>query len=148
MRRLAATVTIITGGPPEQRGGFAATAVCSVSTEPPALLVCVNRKASLHGSLTMGRQFCVNLLHDQHSELSNVFGGKVPPAERFNYGTWDHDESGTAYLSDAQANVFCVVDALMAYGTHTIVVGKVRHVRLHGAVAPLVYSDGKFVGIA
>ena len=148
MRRLAATVTIVTGGPPEQRGGFAATAVCSVSTEPPALLVCVNRKASLHDSLTMGRLFCVNLLHDQHGELSSVFGGKVPSADRFNYGTWDHDDAGTAYLSDAQANVFCVVDALMAYGTHTIVVGKVQHVRLHGEVAPLVYSDGKFVGIA
>ena len=148
MRRLAATVTIITGGPPEQRGGFAATAVCSVTTEPPAVLVCVNRKASLHDSLSMGSLFCVNLLHDQHGELSSVFGGKVPPAERFNYGTWDHDDSGTAYLSDAQANVFCVVDALMAYGTHTIVVGKVHHVRLHGEVAPLVYSDGKFVGIA
>ncbi len=147
MRRLAATVTIVTGGSAEQRGGFAATAVCSVSADPPALLVCVNRSASLHDSLVMGSPFCVNLLHGQHTELSSVFGGKVAPAERFSYGAWQHDEDGIAYLDDAQANLFCVVDASMAYGTHTIVVGRVRRVRMHGDIAPLVYSDGRLIAI-
>ena len=147
MRRLAATVTIVTGGPPDQRGGFAATAVCSVTTDPPALLVCVNQAASLHDSLTMGHAFCVNLLHGSHAELSSIFGGRVAPSQRFEHGDWAHDEHGVAYLSDAQANVFCVVDALMAYGTHTIVVGKVTHVRLHGEIAPLIYSDGRFIAI-
>jgi flavin reductase (DIM6/NTAB) family NADH-FMN oxidoreductase RutF len=147
MRRLAATVTIVTGGPEGNRGGFAATAVCSVSADPPALLVCVNRAASLHASLTMGSLFCVNLLHGQHTELSHVFGGKVVPEERFNFGSWDHDPDGVPFLTDAQANVFCTVDALMPYGTHTIVVGKVHHVRLHGEIAPLIYSDGRFIAI-
>ncbi len=147
MRRLAATVTIVTGGPEGKRGGFAATAVCSVSADPPALLVCVNRSASLHAHLTMGSLFCVNLLHGQHTELSHVFGGKVVPEERFNFGHWEHDADGIPYLVDAQANVFCTVDALMPYGTHTIVVGRVHEVRLHGDIAPLVYADGKFIAI-
>jgi flavin reductase (DIM6/NTAB) family NADH-FMN oxidoreductase RutF len=147
MRRLAATVTIVTGGQPGHHGGFAATAVCSVSADPPALLVCVNRSASLHASLTMGSLFCVNLLHGAHTELSQVFGGKVVPEERFKFGDWDHDADNIPYLLDAQANVFCAVDALMPYGTHTIVVGKVRHVRLHGEIAPLIYSDGRFIAI-
>jgi flavin reductase (DIM6/NTAB) family NADH-FMN oxidoreductase RutF len=147
MRRLAATVTIVTGGPPGNHGGFAATAVCSVSADPPALLVCVNRSASLHASLTMGSLFCVNLLQGAHTELSQVFGGKVVPEERFKFGDWDHDADNIPYLLDAQANVFCAVDALMPYGTHTIVVGKVRHVRLHGEIAPLIYSDGRFIAI-
>jgi flavin reductase (DIM6/NTAB) family NADH-FMN oxidoreductase RutF len=147
MRRLAATVTIVSGGQAGAQTGFAATAVCSVTTDPPALLVCVNQAASLHGSLTMGSLFCVNLLHGAHTELSHVFGGRVVPEERLNFGNWDHDADGIAYLTDAQANVFCVVDALMAYGTHTIVVGKVRHVRLHGDIAPLIYSDGRFISI-
>ena len=147
MRRLAATVTIVTGGTPDQRGGFAATAVCSVTTDPPALLVCVNQAASLHDSLTMGHHFCVNLLHGSHAELSSIFGGGVASDRRFEHGDWAHDADGVAYLSDAQANVFCVVDALMPYGTHTIVVGKVTHVRLHGEIAPLIYSDGRFIAI-
>lgn len=147
MRRLAATVTIVTGGPAEDPGGFAATAVCSVSMEPPALLVCVNRTASLHDRLAMGALFCVNLLHGQHVELTGVFGGAVAPAERFAFGDWDYDADGTVYLRDAQASVFCEVDALLAYGTHTIVVGKVRRVRLHGEIAPLIYSDGRLIAI-
>jgi flavin reductase (DIM6/NTAB) family NADH-FMN oxidoreductase RutF len=147
MRRLVASVTIVTGGTSDQRGGFAATSVCSVTIDPPALLVCVNRSASLHDRLAMGSLFCVNLLHGQQGELSSVFGGKVAPAERFNYGAWDRDEDGIAYLSDAQANLFCVVDALMVYGTHSIIVGKVRHVRMHGELAPLVYSDGRLIAI-
>ena len=102
MRRLAATVTIVTGGTSEQPGGFAATAVCSVTMEPPALLVCVNKTASLHDRLVMGSQFCVNLLHGRHAELSGIFGGKVAPAERFNHGTWGTDEAGIAYLNDAR----------------------------------------------
>jgi flavin reductase len=147
MRRLAATVTIVTGGTPEQRGGFAATAVCSLTTDPPALLICVNRSASLHDRLSMGALFCVNLLHAAHEELAGQFGGKVASADRFSYGTWSHDKDGIAYLSDAQANVFCTVDGLMAYGTHSIIVGKVRHVRVHGAIAPLIYADGRFIAI-
>jgi len=47
MRRLAATVTPITAGSGDGRTGMAATAVASATTEPPTLLVAVNRSASL-----------------------------------------------------------------------------------------------------
>ncbi len=145
MRRLAATVTIVTTGSAAERNGMTATAVSSVTTDPPALLVCVNRTASLHPSLLMGSRFCINLLHVQHAELSHLFGGKALPEERFQHGQWAFDEHGTPYLTDAQSNLFCVVDALLDYGTHTIFVGKVKGIRLHGEVAPLIYRDGRFV---
>ena len=43
MARLGAAVNIITTGGPAGRGGFTASAVCSVTDEPPTLLVCMNR---------------------------------------------------------------------------------------------------------
>ena len=46
MRHLAASVTLITTRHRELRGGLTATAVCSVSAEPPQILVCVNKTAS------------------------------------------------------------------------------------------------------
>lgn len=147
MRRLAATVTIISGRVADGRAGMTATAVCSVTASPPALLVCVNREASLHPGLAMGTPFCVNLLHAQHGALSSAFGGGVAAEERFSHGEWHADEAGIPYLRDAQSNVFCVVDALLEYGTHTIFVGRVTAVRLHGAVAPLIYGDGRFVAV-
>ena len=48
MRHLAASVTLITTKVQDQRGGLTATAVCSVSAEPPQILVCVNKSASAH----------------------------------------------------------------------------------------------------
>jgi flavin reductase (DIM6/NTAB) family NADH-FMN oxidoreductase RutF len=44
MARFPGAVTIITARQGTERRGITATAVCSVSAEPPSLLVCVNRK--------------------------------------------------------------------------------------------------------
>lgn len=143
MRRLAATVSIITAAP---RLGMAATSVASLTLEPPALLVCVNRAASIFPALGAGARFCVNVLASSHGDLSAAFGGRLPREARFGVGDWRFDgDPGTAvpWLADAQSNIFCRVDAFLDYGTHRIVVGKVERVRLHGAVDPLIWSDGR-----
>src|SRR3546814_11559677 len=63
MRRLAATVTVIsTRADDGIRHGMTATAVTSVSADPPAVLACVNRSAALHAQLHLGPLFCINLL--------------------------------------------------------------------------------------
>lgn len=145
MRRLASTVSIITAAP---RFGMAATSVASLTLDPPALLVCVNRDASIFPALGQGASFCVNVLASSHGELSAAFGGKLPREARFGVGDWRFGEDGgdTAtppWLADAQSNIFCRVDAWLDYGTHRIVVGRVEQVRLHGAVDPLIWSDGR-----
>ena len=147
MRRLATTVTLITCAVPEGRAGMTATAVTSVTTQPPALLACINHTASIHGSLRMHSAFCVNLLSEIHADLSVAFGGRVAPEKRFEHGQWNADGDGTPYLVDAQSNLFCVVDAMLNYGTHTIFVGKVTRIHLHGDVRPLIYGDGKFLAV-
>ncbi|OYU34773.1 flavin reductase family protein [Novosphingobium sp. PASSN1] len=144
MRRLAASVTIITttnsDGEPV---GMTATAVTSLSAEPPSLLACVNRSASIHSSFSVGRRFCVNLLGQNHSDLSFAFGGKVGPSERFGHGDWVHAE--VPYLADAQVNFACMVDGMFDYGTHSIIVGRLDGIRLAGEFGPLVYGDGRFI---
>ena len=147
MRRFATTVTIVTVCPNRERSGMTATAVACVSTEPPAVLVCVNRTASIHANMEMNTPFCINLLAANHAAVSAAFGGKLGGAARFSVGDWDADSKGRAYLKDAQANVFCVVDSTLTYGTHTVIIGKVDAVRMHGSVAPLLYGDGKYLGV-
>ena len=145
MRRFAATVTIITVSDADSRFGMTATAVASVSASPPAILVCVNRAASIHGNMQMGTPFCVNLLGRDHECLSLAFGGQVSTDQRFSVGSWQLDTRGRPYLTDAQANLFCVVDGKLSYGTHTIFVGRVDAIRLHGETRPLIYGDGRFI---
>ena len=55
------------------------------------------------------------------------------------------DTCARPYLTDAQANLFCVVDGMLGYGTHTIFVGRVDAIRLHGETRPLIYGDGRFI---
>lgn len=144
MRRLAATVTILTTMTADGKPmGMTATAVTSLSADPPSLLACVNRSATIHASLPVGSRLCVNLLGEAHGELSFAFGGKVGPDERFGHGDWVHAD--LPYLADAQVNLACLVDAVFDYGTHSIVVGKVEAVRLAGEFGPLVYGDGRFI---
>jgi flavin reductase len=145
MRRFASTVTIVTVRSGNNHHGMTATAITSVTADPPAVLACVNRSASIHANLRLGMPFCINLLSSEHRALSSAFGGGLSPERRFSQGLWQLESEGPPYLIDAQANLFCIVDTSLDYGTHTIFVGRVEAVRLHGSVQPLIYGDGRFI---
>jgi flavin reductase len=145
MRRLAATVTIITTHEGGRWHGMTATAVTSVSADPPALLVCVNQSASLHDPLLASGRFGVNLLRACHTELCGIFSGQRDGQERFDFGDWRTDEGGLPYLGDAQASLVCTVELKMPYATHTVFIGRVDAVRIFDEVTPLIYQDGHFV---
>src|SRR4249919_1070826 len=66
MSRYGAAVHVITTDGPAGKGGFTATAVCSVSDDPPTLLVCVNRKSQNGQILTANGVFCINTLGAEH----------------------------------------------------------------------------------
>lgn len=144
MRRLAATVTIITLVQDDGRPmGMTATAVTSLSADPLSLLACVNRDARLNSHISIGTSFCVNLLSEGHDEVSHAFGGQRTQEERFGIGDWDLGE--LPYLRDAQVNFACTVDAIFEYGSHNIVVGRIDAIRMHPEFAPLVYGDGRYL---
>jgi flavin reductase (DIM6/NTAB) family NADH-FMN oxidoreductase RutF len=144
MRRLTSTVTIITKAHEEGALGMTATAVCSLTSDPPAILACINRNASICRWLVPNEAFCVNLLADGHAAVATQFAGKAPVGERFLHGEWRHDEHGLPYLADALCSLFCQVDLATDYGTHTILVGRVLRVRLTSADTPLLYGEGRF----
>jgi flavin reductase len=82
MRRFAATVSIISCACEGSRYGMSATAITSLSADPPSLLVCVNKSAATHRALRRGGRFCVNVLRSFHSELSQACSGKVKGEDR------------------------------------------------------------------
>jgi flavin reductase len=146
MRRLAATVTVLsTTAENGSRHGMTATAVTSVSADPPAVLACVNRSAALHAQLGLGQLLCINLLHCSQQRLSEVFAGGMEGDIRFNEGDWLNNAEGVPYLADAQANIFCEIEALHAYGTHSVCIGRVTSAVCRADVAPLVYQDGTYM---
>jgi hypothetical protein len=92
-------VTLITTRHRDLRGGLTATAVCSVSAEPPQLLVCVNKSASAHDPIGEAGFFCVNILSPQHRKIAERFAGMdgVEGDERFrDMGEWSSLTTGRA----------------------------------------------------
>ena len=145
MRQLASTVTIVTNRDPGtgRRNGMTATAVTSLSADPPALLVCVNRSASMHPTFAVGSPFCVNILGEPHAALARSFGGQTEPEFRFDTGHWG-ENGDVPYLTDAVAAVFCHVDRLIDYATHSIVIGLVTHAEQHETHRSLIYGNGQY----
>src|ERR1700689_4892587 len=112
MRQLASGVSVITHGDGEYRTGLTATSVSSLSAEPPALIVCVNRSASLYARLGAGDLIGVNVLAADHAEIADRFAGRggLKGAERFAEGHWVTTPDGVWLLADAIAAFECEVE--------------------------------------
>ena len=148
MRKVAATVGVVSTRHDNSPMAMTATSFCSVTLEPASILVCVNHSASMHGALKLGAAFCMNLLSEGQNDVSAACGGHVHPQERFNIGDWRFAHDGVPYLCSAQANIFCKVAQIIDCGTHSIVIGSVCDVKVIQDVAPLVYCDGDYVKLA
>jgi flavin reductase (DIM6/NTAB) family NADH-FMN oxidoreductase RutF len=148
MRSLAAAVTLITTAHAGHRYGMTATAVTSVSAEPPALLVCVNRKASTHDAIGKSRMFCINVLRAEHVELSRAFSGTQSGEGRFRSEDWTRLATGAPVLVDALVSFDCRVEKEFAHGTHTLFIGSVEHIVAGKKGRSLLYTDGQYGKLA
>ena len=147
MRRVAATVNVVTVAEEGIPIGMTATAVSSLAEDPPSLLVCINRSASIHNALADATHFCVNVLHHDQLEIARTFSNSELRAIRFASGGWCHEEGLPPYLPEAQASLLCERSQLVAFGTHTICIGTVIRVRLRADVDPLLYLNRKFCSL-
>lgn len=144
MRRLAGGVCIITGLADGARLGITATAVCSLSADPPSLLVCINQRSSLCAALAPGRTFCINVLNGDQADIASTFGSSRVQAERFLGNDWRCFDDGIPYLPDAQCSIRCCVDGMIDYGSHRIFIGKAGAIRISDPFHPLVYGNGAY----
>ncbi|MFN6955643.1 MAG: flavin reductase [Acetobacteraceae bacterium] len=131
MARLGAAVTIVTTDGPGGRAGLTASAVCSVTDDPPTLLVCVNRAASALPALRANGVLCVNLLCASQQALSNRFAGMDGAAtmeDRFALGAWHAGELGAPMLGGAVASLECRIADIVEKGTHSVLFAEVQSV--------------------
>ncbi|MFG2262043.1 flavin reductase family protein [Streptomyces sp. NPDC048720] len=125
--------------------GFTCTALCSVSLDPPRLLVCAAHGGRTLPVLTGRGAFVVNLLHTAGRDAAQVFTSRT--ADRFGEVSWrPGPATGLPVLpDDAHAVAECRVAALHPCGDHTIVVGDVLRSDVRTtAPAPLLYGRRRF----
>jgi flavin reductase len=146
MRRVAATVNVISICVEGKPMGITATAVSVVSMDPPSLLVCVNQAASVHPWIEDVLHFNVNVLHRDQAEVATIFADRKLEAQRFIRG-WDNDCVVPPRLRGAQATILCRRIDHHRFGTHSIFIGLVEEVATRSEVDPLLYVDGRFGGV-
>ena len=143
MRRYIYSVSIMSNKDDNgNSNAITVSSVTSISMDPPSLLICINKSSRIHETLQIGSKFCINLLKKDQEELSNICSDEESYEERFNNENWDTEE--IPFLSNAQANIFCKVDKLTSYHTHTIVVGLVENANHTNEISTLTYVDGKY----
>ncbi len=144
MSRLAGPLNIITTDGPIGQAGFTATAVCSVTDNPPTLLVCINRSNSAAPAFSAHSSLCVNTVGRAHKELAVLFGGKTPMAERFAAGEWESAQTGAPVLRGANVAFDCRIIRRDDIGSHDVLFCEVLSIRKGGLVDALVYFARQF----
>lgn len=139
---VVATVAIVAAGQGEHRRGCTAS-VWAEASEPPLLLVTLDRSSSTRLALLDAGCFAVNLLGSGQEALALRFGTPdVSGAERFGDGKWDLTGDAPVLL-DGRAFYRCRVLSTHPFGAHDIVVGEVtRWCAPRPALAPLVFVHG------
>ncbi|MCG3879683.1 flavin reductase [Psychrobacter sp. Ps6] len=120
MSLLTTAVNVVTTAGDAGTHGFTASAVCSVSDNPPTLLVCMNQSSRSHMPFVDNKVLSVNVLGAQHEHLSNIFASKLESDERFTHGAWHTLATGAPVLDDALVSFDCEIEQVQAVGTHSV----------------------------
>ncbi|MBR1143134.1 flavin reductase [Bradyrhizobium sp. AUGA SZCCT0431] len=139
MSCLGAAVNIVTTDGNAGRAGFTASAICSVTDDPPTLLVCMNRGSSAYASVTGNGVLCVNVLSGRHERLSRLFGGGIPVDERFAAAAWSTLETGASVLIDCAVSFDCSIVDVANVGTHDVLFCRVVALRRSDCTDNLIY---------
>ena len=143
MRRYIYSVSIMSNKDnADNPNAITVSSVTSISMDPPSLLICINKSSRIHDTIQLGSKFCINLLNSNQQNLSNICSDEEMYDQRFKDKNWNLDD--IPFLQNAQANIFCKVDKLTSYHTHTIVVGLVEEANYADEISTLTYVDGEY----
>ena len=150
MANLSAAVNIVTTDGISGRAGITVSAVCSVTDDPPTLLVCVNQRSYTHDIFRTNRRIAINVLAPEHQEMALHFSGSTQWSmeDRFALPAWDHSTYGVPVLADAAAVLVGQIGAEFTQGTHTVMCVEVDHISVRRGSGGLVYFQRAFHDLA
>ncbi|MEJ7931641.1 flavin reductase family protein [Ramlibacter sp. AN1015] len=145
MRKVPSAVAVVTAEHEGRRRGLTATAVCSVSADPPQVLACVNKDGRAHCCIAQASAFGINYLAESQIDLALAFSRPVEDADqRFQEAEWDPGIGGVPLLRGALVSFACRVVQTVDCGTHTIFVGEILQISQQDQRS-LLYKSGEFI---
>jgi len=140
-RQFVTGVTVVSTMDGDQARGLAANAYCSISLDPPLIMVCIQRTSSTWPALFRATHLGVNVLgRDQHDVVS-VFSSKDP--DKFARIDWRPGPHGSPLVAGSAAMLEAEIQERFQAKTHTIFVCRVRHAEVDEG-EPMVYKAGRF----
>jgi flavin reductase (DIM6/NTAB) family NADH-FMN oxidoreductase RutF len=141
--RFASGVTIVTTR--DDNGGdhgMTVSAFCSVSLDPPLVLVCIDHSATMYRLLHGHRRFGISILSSEQEAYSRRFAAD-PDTGRFDGIAYSRGESGVVLLDNALAHLECDVVEHFEAGDHSAFIARVERAEpRHGR--PLLYYRGGY----
>jgi flavin reductase (DIM6/NTAB) family NADH-FMN oxidoreductase RutF len=146
LSRVASSVSIVSTDGAHGIAGFTCSAVCSVTDEPPTIMVCVNRKSAANPIIKANGVLCVSSLGAEQVELSQMFAGvgRVPMKERFTGSYWGVLATGAPYCKTSRVALDCRVADIREVGTHSVIFAEVLSAVHAGDGEPLIYHSRNY----
>ncbi len=127
MAHLGAAVNIVTTCGPAGQCGFTASSICSLTDDPPTLIVCMNRSSKQNAAFKANTVACVNTLTAGQKELSEIFAGRknLDMPQRFAAAEWTAMTTGAPVLNGALVSFDCQIEQTLEIGSHSLFVCRV-----------------------
>lgn len=121
--------------------GMTVNAFCSLSLEPPLVLICIEKTASAYQALVTAPAFVVNILSVDQEQIARRFS--IVDIDRFESVGYSRAQNGIAVLDEVLGIIECSRTALHEGGDHTIIIGEVDTARAENG-KPLLYYRGGY----
>ncbi|MGD9587388.1 MAG: flavin reductase family protein [Pyrinomonadaceae bacterium] len=145
LSRFPSGVTVVTSRDEENRfHGITVSAFCSLSLEPPRVLVCIEKTTGSHGALLWSRTFVVNFLSEDQRELSERFASQLD--DKFDEVEFSTGIDGIPLLSGCLVTLECRITNSFDGGDHSIFVGEVETATVNDG-DPILYFRGDYRSI-
>ncbi len=142
----ASGVTVITTQHVGQYHGTTVSSFCSLSLDPPLVLVCLDLKSTSHDLISESGVFGVNILAEQDQWLSRHFALRTP--DKFSDVSYHLGQAGVPLLDNALATLECRVISRYPGGDHSIFIGEVVTNSVAPDKRPLLYFGSKYNRLA
>jgi flavin reductase (DIM6/NTAB) family NADH-FMN oxidoreductase RutF len=140
---VAVVTAISTAGEPR---GATITALCSLSVDPPLLLVCLATDSDTGEALERGAPFLVNLLAEGQADVASALATKHP--DKFAAVDWAAGVDGLPELVGTAGSIWCSTVERSWGGDHHIIIGAVGRSTVAVDRRPLLYWRRQFGSFA
>jgi flavin reductase (DIM6/NTAB) family NADH-FMN oxidoreductase RutF len=144
MRGVTSTVNVISAKLNEERHAMTATSVASLSLSPPAMIICVNKEASIHNILRKDKKFVINVLSNKQQNLSELCSSTEEGESRFKDGGWITEDE-IVFNDNSVSNIICNCTGIVDYSTHSVFFGDVMEVKINNQERSLLYGSGGYI---